>query len=168
MVRLGAGLVVTLNDTAISAVALVAGDPHASFRHFTPNPALGVIHKPHFGCPVNADDVSPLFFRGIYWLQDAVQVGTEEALNFIAGFLFFDQHFAASAVPGHVISRQPVLYVTPIAALMYGAQTQLANNNLVALRIVLFKADITDDVVFHQILITFDLGVGICVLQLHH
>jgi hypothetical protein len=51
---------------------------------------------------------------------------------------------------------------------MDSAETQLANNNLVTLLIVLFKAHITDDVVFNQVLITLDLSVGVCLLKLEY
>jgi hypothetical protein len=63
---------------------------------------------------------------------------------------------------------QPIFDVPPVTALMDSAQTQLANNNLVTLRIVLFKADITDDVVFNQVLITLDLSIGVCLLKLQY
>ena len=59
-----------------------------------------------------------------------------------------------------------MLDVTPIAALMHRAQAQLTNNNFVALRIVLFKAHITDDVLFNQVLVTLYDCVRVCVL--HH
>ena len=45
--------------------------------------------------------------------------------------------------------RQSVLDIASVAALMDSAQTQLTNNYLVALGIVLFKADITYNIVFN-------------------
>lgn len=147
-------------------VARIAGDPRPILKHLPANPTLRFICEPQFGSPVHTDDMRPLFLTRIYRFHDSVQIGTQKTLYFITGFLLLYYHLAASTVPWHIILRQPMLDVTPIAALMDGAQTQLANNNLVALRIVLFKANITDDVLFNQVLVTLYDCVRVCVL--HH
>ena len=143
-------------------VARIAGDPRPILKHLPANPTLSFICEPQFGSPVHTDDMRPLFLTRIYRFHDSVQVGTQETLYFITGFLLLDYHLTASTVPWHIILRKPMLDVTPVAALMHRTQAQLTNNNFVALRVVLFKAYITDDVDSGRVLILSRRAVVAC------
>lgn len=162
----GAILIVASNHGPSTFIAPQTPIQKSISQKLTFDDFLRLIGEPKFTHPIYANDVCKYFLLTIdtflaNLLNAAVQVGTQETLNFF-GFLRLIrfQFFAAIAKPGTI--WQAIFQFRPIARLVHCNVAQFTNDEFIIFVVFRILTHITDHVLFgFDILWAYDCLVRI-------